>query len=414
VNRVDFWFDYACPYAYLAHGQVDRLAERTGAAITWKPFLLGGVFRAIGADSVPMNAMPTAKAKLNLLDMHRFADALGVQLRMPATHPHRTVLALRATIVSGDVPRAARALYRAYWAEGLDVSRPEVVRAALDAAGFDGAALVARADDPAVKDDLRARTDEAVAAGVFGAPAFVTHSDDGRDALYWGQDRMSLVAEALGAAPSPPLARPSRAPLPIDVWFDFSSPFAYLGAHRIRESAARLGAELRYRPFLLGALFKAIGTPDVPLLAMPEAKRRHARDDMFRWAAHAGAELRFPSRFPMRTVKVLRVFLQLDAEAQHRLVLPLFRAFWVDDRDPADDAVLSDVLGAHGLDAARLLAGAERDDVKAQLREATAEAERIGLCGAPSFVVGDQLFWGQDRIELVEKAALGWRPSLPW
>lgn len=182
-----FFYDFVCPFAYLGSTQVEALAARTGATIAYRPFLLGGVFKAIGADV----ATP-ARAAHSLRDQARWAEVLGVPLRMPAAHPRRTVLALRAAIAAGDeLPRASRALFRAYWGEGRDLEDPAVVAAALSEAGLDGRSLVDRA--PTMKDELRRRTDEAIAAGVFGAPAFVV-----RGHLFWGQDRMHLVEKALG------------------------------------------------------------------------------------------------------------------------------------------------------------------------------------------------------------------------
>jgi 2-hydroxychromene-2-carboxylate isomerase len=205
VKRVDFYFDIVCPYAYLAHTQIEAVCARAAADLVWRPFLLGGVFRAIGAPDDPNTAMPAEKARMNHLDMDRWADHLGVPLKRPEGHPFRTVLALRAAIASGDIPRASKELFRAYWAEGLDVGRPEVVRAALDAAGFDGSALVKRADDPSIKEDLRARTDAAASAGVFGAPAFVVTAPGVNGDLFWGQDRLMFLEKALSGWSPPPL-----------------------------------------------------------------------------------------------------------------------------------------------------------------------------------------------------------------
>jgi 2-hydroxychromene-2-carboxylate isomerase len=193
-------------------------------------------------------------------------------------------------------------------------------------------------------------------------------------------------------------------------FFDFSSPFAYLASTQVEPLAQRTGATLRYRPFLLGALFKAVGTPDVPLFSMPEPKRRHAGQDMYRWADHYGVPLRFPTRFPMNTVKPLRMVLQLPDEQKSRLIAPIYRATWADDRDINDDAVLTAIANEAGLDGPALVAGTREEAVKARLKAATDEAVRLGVFGAPTFLVGDLLFWGQDRLVFVEKALQGWRP----
>lgn len=196
----------------------------------------------------------------------------------------------------------------------------------------------------------------------------------------------------------------------VHFFFDYSSPFAYLAATQIEAVAQRAGAELIWRPFLLGGLFKAIGTPDVPLFAMPEAKRRHAAADMLRWADHYGVPLRFPTRFPMNTVKPLRMTLQLPDAQKPAFLHRVYRAYWAEDRDIGDDAELTALAGEVGLDGAALLAGARGEAVKARLKRATDEAIEAGVCGAPSFLVGDLLFWGQDRLVFVEKALQGWRP----
>jgi 2-hydroxychromene-2-carboxylate isomerase len=409
VKRVEFYYDFSCPYAYLGSTQIEALSARTGAELVWRPFLLGGVFRAIGTPDTPV--LGAAKARLNLLDMHRWADHFGVPLNMPPTHPNRTVLALRAAIAAGpDLPRASRALFRAYWALGRDVSRPEVVRDALADVGLDADTLLRRAEEQGAKDDLRARTDEAIARGLFGAPTCLVTKGE-KTELFWGQDRLDFVEQALGGeAPPTPEEAPATAGREVSFFFDVSSPFAYLASTQIEAVARRAGASVKWRPFLLGALFKAIGTPEVPLFALPEAKRAYVPVDLDRWARRWGAPFRFPSRFPMNTVKALRMILQLPEAQRPALIHALFHALWVDDRDLADDAELAAIATSVGLDGRALVAGTKADAIKEQLKAATAEAERLGLCGAPSFLVGDLLFWGQDRLLFVEKALRGWRP----
>ena len=195
----------------------------------------------------------------------------------------------------------------------------------------------------------------------------------------------------------------------VSFFFDFSSPFAYLASTQIEAVASRHGATVLYKPFLLGALFKTIGTPNVPLHAMPEPKSRLYRMDLFRWADFWGVPFNFASRFPMNTVKPLRLVLAAPEDKKVSLIRAIYRAYWVDDRDISSDEVLEDILTHEGFEREFVRITAD-ERYKQALRQATEEAERLGLCGVPSFLVGDQLFWGQDRLLFVEKALEGWKP----
>lgn len=209
MKRVDFFYDLSCPYAYLAHTQIEALCERMGAELVWKPFLLGGLFRLLGSSIDPNVGMPASKARMTLRDMERWAEHFGVPLVRPAEHPCRTVLALRAILASGEIARATKALYRAYWVLGLDVAKPSVVQQMLCEAGLDGAGLLERAGEAEAKEALFARTEEAKAAGVFGAPAFVVWAPGVSGALFWGQDRLMFVERALSGWDVPPLLLPA-------------------------------------------------------------------------------------------------------------------------------------------------------------------------------------------------------------
>jgi 2-hydroxychromene-2-carboxylate isomerase len=195
-------------------------------------------------------------------------------------------------------------------------------------------------------------------------------------------------------------------PTTVECWFDYSSPFAYLGTTQIERVAREAGARVAWRPFLLGALFKAIGSAIVPISTFTEAKREHSRRDLDRWADHWGVPFRFTSHFPLRTTDALRVTLLVPDDERAAVVHSIMRAAWVEDRDVADKDVLRECLRRAERDAALVERAGE---AKEALFAATGDAVKKGAPGAPCFVVGDQLFWGQDRLEFVGKALRGWR-----
>lgn len=398
ARRLDFWFDYTCPYAYLASTRVEALARRTGDELRWRPMLLGGVFRANATPQKLFATLSPQKARHNADDLQRWAALYDVPLAMPAGHPLRSVEALRATLAAGCDPRVIHGFYRAYWVEGREISRPETMRAVLTAAGHDADAVLAAVSGDALRDALRVETDRAIALGIFGAPAYVI--DDA--VMYWGGDRAHFVE---GLKPSDLFSTQPRNPLmahTLEIYWDFSSPFAYLGATQAKALAERTGATLIWRPMLLGGLFKAIGQELVPLNTWSDAKRRYYFDDMHRWAEFWGVPFNFPSIFPMNSIKALRTYLALPPERQDAFREGAFRAYWADGRDINDDGVLSELIGA---DAAAVLARTQDPAVKQALVEATKHAESAGVFGAPTWVVdGKDLYWGQDRLPLVERA----------
>ncbi|HEY3820546.1 MAG TPA: 2-hydroxychromene-2-carboxylate isomerase [Polyangiaceae bacterium] len=188
----------------------------------------------------------------------------------------------------------------------------------------------------------------------------------------------------------------------LEIYWDFSSPFAYLGSTQAAKLAERTGATLVWRPMLLGGLFKSIGQSDVPLFTWSEAKKRYYFEDMHRWAAYWSVPFKFPTRFPMGSLKAMRTYLALSEARRTAFREATFRAYWAEDRDIADEAVLRELVGAEADD---VLARTQDPAVKKELVDATQAAVAAGVFGAPTWVVdGKELFWGQDRIPLVERA----------
>lgn len=186
--QIDFFWDPASPYTYLAATQIEAIAADCGATVSWKPFLLGKAFEASG--NRPPISVP-AKGKHLFVDLRRWATLYGVPLQFPKSFPVNSVAAERAAIAAANAGKAAefaQALMGAHWGEGRDISQPDELKAVANSIGLDGEAILAATQDPAVKERLKANTEEAVKRGVFGAPTFFVG-----DEMFWGNDRMELL-----------------------------------------------------------------------------------------------------------------------------------------------------------------------------------------------------------------------------
>ncbi|MEZ4264781.1 MAG: 2-hydroxychromene-2-carboxylate isomerase [Myxococcota bacterium] len=406
-NTLEFWFDFTCPYAYMASTRVEALAEAIGARLEPKPILLGGLFRSIGQPDNLAASLGAAKARHGADDVRRNAALWEVPLTYPPGHPRRTVTALRALLALGEpmMPLVHR-FYRAYWVDGVDISTEAGVAQVLSEAGLDPAPILERAKSDTIKDALRTRTDEAVSRGVFGVPTFALGK-----ILQFGQDRMAVFGAAAGGYGldgSPPPAYPRA---PIDFWFDYSSPFSAIAAAR---AEALVGASLRMRPVLLGGIFRDVGMVNLPMQAMSPPKRVWAGHDMARQAKEAGMVFRWPSRFPMRTILPLRMTLAAgpDTEGGRALIRAFYKAYWTDDRDIADPEECAAIATEAGLDGPALVAATDAAEIKAKLITNGSEAVAAGVFGAPTFVVHHadgqrSLYWGNDRLEMAIRAADG-------
>ncbi len=196
-----------------------------------------------------------------------------------------------------------------------------------------------------------------------------------------------------------PMSRPV-----VEFWYEFASSYSWLSVMRIEPLAAEAGVELAWRPFLLGPVFVALGWNDSPFNIYPP-KGRYMWRDLERLAQRHGLPFRKPSRFPRKSVLAARVALTGVDEGW---VAPFSRAVmqanFAEDRDIGEEAVIAEILTGLSLPAAEIIERAQTDENKAALRRQTELASELGLFGAPSFRVGNELFWGNDRLE----DALSW------
>jgi 2-hydroxychromene-2-carboxylate isomerase len=191
---LEFWFEFASTYSYLAAARIEELARAAGVPVVWRPFLLGPVFKKQGWNDSPFNIYP-AKGRYMWRDMERHCARYGIGFRRPSQFPRSGLTAARVATLGASEPWGptfVRAVYRANFSEDCDIASREAVAAILDDLGLAGNELLALSEAATVKEALRARTEEAIELGVFGAPTFITRGE-----LFWGNDRLE---EAIGWA----------------------------------------------------------------------------------------------------------------------------------------------------------------------------------------------------------------------
>jgi len=193
-GTVEFWFEFASTYSYPAAMRIEPLARGAGVTLVWRPFLLGPIFAGQGWRDSPFNIYP-AKGRYMWRDLDRICERLGIPLRRPSQFPRNGLLAARVATAAAAAPWLAdfvRGVYHANFADDRDIAQRDVVSAVLTTLGIDAEPWLEQAASEAVKGQLRASTDEAMAVGIFGAPTMRVG-----DELFWGNDR---VEEAIAWA----------------------------------------------------------------------------------------------------------------------------------------------------------------------------------------------------------------------
>jgi 2-hydroxychromene-2-carboxylate isomerase len=192
-KTVEFYFDFGSPYSYLAYRALPGIAAVRGAQIVWRPMLLGGVFKASGNHSP---AEIPAKSAWMRRDMQRWAARYGAAFSHNPYFPINTLTLMRGAtgmqMRGPDFHKYVETIFHAMWGKPRNLGEPDELAAVLRQAGIDVDDFRILVNDPAVKEQLKKTTEEAVARGVFGAPTFFVGEE-----MFWGQDRLEFVAEAL-------------------------------------------------------------------------------------------------------------------------------------------------------------------------------------------------------------------------
>ncbi len=196
-RRLEFFFDCSSPWTYLAFSRVHDVIERTGAVVAWKPILVGGVFNAVNQDVYERRANPDPrKSKYYAKDLADWARFAGLKIGRPPVFPVNSVKAMRGALIAlddGKLVPYATAVFQAYWGDLLDISQPDILGPVVASVGYDAATFLKRIEEPALKERLRANTEELIARGGFGSPTMFVDGDD----MYFGNDRLPLLEAAL-------------------------------------------------------------------------------------------------------------------------------------------------------------------------------------------------------------------------
>ena len=198
MTNLEFFYDLSSPWTYLAFNNVQPVLEETGASVTWRPFLVGGVFNAVNPGVYAARAEPMdPKVVHNFRWLHEWARLAGLPLTFPTEHhPVKSVLAMRVCCAlehdQSALEAFSRAAFDAYFARGENIDSTDVLIAIANSCGLQGDELISMTAEQAIKDHLRTNTDEAIARGAYGSPTLFVG-----DALYFGNDQLPLVKQAL-------------------------------------------------------------------------------------------------------------------------------------------------------------------------------------------------------------------------
>eukprot|EP01083_Nonionella_stella_P165860 552892_1 len=422
MAEVDFYFDIVCPFAHIASTQINKLCATYNVVPTWKPILLGGLYQFSKAPQGKQNSAssvmcPTKRiyfARDVLWQKHR----LRIVQKLPSGYPVRTLSAQRLLTAIKDNNqriRCAQQLFHDLWVEDQDVTDMNYLQQLASKYGSNIDVI----STPSIKQQLLENTKTAANKyNMFGVPGMVVRlqKNPKKEYFFWGVDRLPFINMILrdGALSTSPkmrlfsLAVPDASKNVIEFWFDFASPWSFLGYMRLNEFNT-FAHKIVFKPILLGAVFVAVGNESPAVAKVGPKKRMYMNMDFMRWFDAVGVRVKFNSHFPVRTILPLRVFI-----IDERTIDCMFKACWQANVNIGDAEELKQVLNRNGFDGDALIKRAKSDKyIKQVLKDTTDFAIKKGMFGVPTYVVNedyDRFCWGQDRMYFVKDLCCGWKP----
>ncbi|KAK3738368.1 hypothetical protein QZH41_010676, partial [Actinostola sp. cb2023] len=311
-----FYYDIVCPFAYVASRLIERFARRLESQLVWRPVLLGGLYKGTTGDGNHSMLESNSPAKLKIIgqDLRRAMYRNNVEAISPSQFPRNSLNCMRLLAAASQHSTKTCVdlthwLYRAFFVHDKDIARLDVLEEAISSVGWN--VNIDQVITGIGKEVLWKNVQEALGRGAFGVPSFWVNNR-----LYYGVDHLHFLEMELGnpMAAEQRLVHPPSSPqkAKLTIYYDFASPWAYVGSTQIPkllESVFPVQVDVEWVPILVGVLFKSIGTPMLPMLAVSEAKRNYGMQDLKDWVKYRGIQFQWTSTFPLRTVLPSRVAL---------------------------------------------------------------------------------------------------------
>ncbi|RDD39657.1 2-hydroxychromene-2-carboxylate isomerase [Trichoplax sp. H2] len=416
ASEVEFYYDIACPFSYLAVSAFRSIPRENPIKIQWMPIYLDSIKDRAGVGSPIVKGDCSAKKVWMERDLKMMCERYNVPINRSPRYEDQdgTPQKLLASIDNnGDREKLSLALFSHYWLKDCDIQDSKVLENIAKEAGLslNVQQQIARGEEP-----LKKLNEEANKLGIFRVPCFRVSRK-----IYFGPDRLYFVERELGnnQASELRLRLPSSATpghrAKLTFYYDFVSPWSYIAAvaiERLVEQLKPVTVDVEWVPVSLPGLIQANKAPVEAALdaANPAFLKATGRDMQMQIALRGGMPFKFNSKFPYISTTTLRAILVNDAADLRRKI---FQELWTADRDLSDDKVVAEVIEEAGYDAKDILSKAEEDNIKDQFAQNMSRALKAGAFGVPAFQVNDgTLIFGQDRLNIVADMLCGWNCNL--